>query len=134
MLRVSERVNLAVHALGYMAVKAEGRTVAVAELADMLHVSVSHLAKVMQILVRGGFVRSIRGAHGGFVLTRDPETLTLLEIYEAVEGPVIQPRCLLGHPICKPGTCILQNLLDEMTVLIRNRLGNKTISDFVIDV
>ncbi len=134
MLKVSERVNLAVHALGYMAAKAEGRTVAVAELADTLDVSVSHLAKVMQILVRGGFVRSTRGARGGFVLTREPETLTILEIYEAVEGPVTRPQCLLGHPICRPDSCILKDLLDDMTVLIRSRLGNKTISDFVVDV
>jgi len=133
LIKVSERVNLAVHALGYMASREEDCPYSVSFLAEKLGVSASHLAKVMQTLVRNGFVRSNRGARGGFSLDREPESLSILEIYEALEGPVIKPACLLGRPICKTEHCILKDLLNDMTNLLRDGLGKTNISDFTIE-
>ena len=87
----------------------------------------------MQTLVRSGFVSSNRGARGGFSLDREPQSLSILEIYEALEGPVVKPVCLLGKPICNPEHCILKGLLLDMTNLFRDGLGNTTISDFAIE-
>lgn len=133
MLHISERVNIAVHALGYMAARNAYEPVTVAELAETLHVSESHLAKVMQRCAKGGFVRSSRGAKGGFILARNPHELSVLEIYETMDGPLAAPSCLLGTSICKPGTCIMKDLLSEVDNLLRTGLSGKKLSDFTIE-
>lgn len=133
MVKISERVNIAIHALGYMGAIRNKYPVAVSDLAGALHVSESHLAKVMQRCAKAGFVRSSRGARGGFVLVREPSDVTVLEIIESIEGPLTVPSCLLGKSICKPGTCIMKDLLADMEALLRSGLGEKKLSDFVIE-
>jgi Rrf2 family protein len=74
-------------------------------LAGLHDVSPSYLAKQLQALSRAGLVRSVQGKAGGYVLTRDPASITLLDVVEAVEGPArafvcteIRQRGPLGTP------------------------------------
>ena len=59
-----------------------------------------YLAKVMQQLVKVGFVRSVRGRHRGYVFSRDPETISLLKLFEAMEGRSLFDDCPLKHCSC----------------------------------
>jgi Rrf2 family protein len=59
-----------------------------------------YLAKVMQQLVRAGFVRSVRGRNRGYVFTKDPETISLLRLFEAIEGGPLFDDCPLKHCAC----------------------------------
>ena len=61
------------------------------------------LRKVMRFLNRAGLVRSHRGVEGGFVLNRQPEDISLLQVIEAMEGPVELSRCLVSADGCKIG-------------------------------
>jgi Rrf2 family protein len=65
----------------------------------------AYFTKVVQALVRAGYVRTLRGAHGGIQLARDPEAITLRQVIEAVEGPLFLNRCL-SHP----GECSLERV------------------------
>jgi Rrf2 family protein len=65
----------------------------------------AYFTKVVQALVRAGYVRTLRGAHGGIQLARDPEAITLRQVVEAVEGPIFLNRCL-SHP----GECSLERV------------------------
>ncbi|MEA1997225.1 MAG: Rrf2 family transcriptional regulator [Gemmatimonadota bacterium] len=131
MITVSERVNLAIHALGYMAANRERLPLSVTTLAHSLKVSRSHLAKVMQTLARQGFVNSCRGANGGFSFARNPDETSLLEIYEVIEGPLGEENgCLLGSPVCEPGSCMLTGLLKEIEKSFLRELGGKKIGEF----
>lgn len=58
-----------------------------ARLAQLHDVSPSYLAKQLQSLSRAGLVRSTQGKAGGYLLTRAPELITVLEVVEAVDGP-----------------------------------------------
>lgn len=60
----------------------------------------AYLAKIIQILSRGGFVQTRQGPNGGVSLLKDPATITLRQMVEAVEGPIYLNRCLL-----RPGEC-----------------------------
>lgn len=57
-----------------------------ARLAEFHDVSPTYLAKQLQALARAGLVASVQGKSGGYVLTRPPETITLLDVVEAVDG------------------------------------------------
>jgi len=127
---ISERTNLAVHAMGKLAQADTGTSMPVSELARGLPVSESHLAKVMQTLVKAGLVASSRGAKGGFTLVRDPRKVTLLEVLETMEGRINEDTCLFGQPICREGTCIMSKLVGEVTGLVRSQLSKTSIVDF----
>ena len=125
-LRISEAASLAMHALGYLAHR-EVRPVPVREIASRFEISEAHLSKVMQRLVKVGLLRSARGPKGGFLLTRGPESITLLEIFEAIEGPIEPSSCLLSASICDGESCILGRIVLEANRTLRTRLEETTL-------
>ena len=129
LLRVSEAFALAFHAMAYMVASGEERPVAAAELARLFGVSEAHLAKVLQRLARLGLLSSKRGPKGGFVLAREPEQVTLLDIHEAVDGPLDSSTCLLNEHLCKPGTCVMEKLLRSVYNEVRQHLAGTRLSD-----
>ncbi|MCP4900046.1 MAG: Rrf2 family transcriptional regulator, partial [bacterium] len=93
MLRISEAASLGIHAMGLLAIHPD-RSLSARTIAEKFSVSEAHLSKVLQRLTKVGLLASTRGPKGGFSLTRDPETVTLLEVFEAIEGPVEPTDCL----------------------------------------
>lgn len=77
-------------------------------------VPVSFLGKIFQSLARAGIVKSARGSGGGFALARDPAEITILQVIEAIEGPIALQRCLDDDAGCENITgCALCGLLTE---------------------
>ncbi|NLV16638.1 MAG: Rrf2 family transcriptional regulator [Syntrophomonadaceae bacterium] len=77
-------------------------------IAEREHIPTRFLLKIMPSLIRAGIIRSQRGAGGGYALARKPEAITLLDVLEAVEGPIILNRCLIDPDFCSkhgPGFC-----------------------------
>lgn len=58
--------------------------------------------KILQKLLAAGIVKSYRGAHGGYLLTREPEEITLRQVMEAIDGEFTLSRC---HDSSREGTC-----------------------------
>ncbi len=127
MLKVSDAANLAFHASTLLANAEAPRSAG--DLARFLAVSESHMAKVLQRLARAGLLRSHRGPSGGFELARPAKELTLLEIYEAIEGPFGEQGCLLSRPVCDGSCCILGGLLRSVHAQIRDYLENTHLAD-----
>jgi Rrf2 family protein len=100
----------------------------VGQIAAKLGVSETHLAKVMQQLVRAGLVMSRRGPRGGFVLARDPAAIRLREVYEAVAGPLRQTECLLASKLCDGRTCLFGDLLADVNARIAEHLERTTLA------
>ena len=125
-LKISEASSLAMHALGYLANDEDG-PITSREIARRFEISEAHLAKVLQRMVKVGLLRSLRGPHGGFILTRPPESVTLLEIFEAIEGPFEPNQCLLSSAICDGDNCILGRIVLEANTMLRARLEETTL-------
>lgn len=127
-LRISTQANLAMHAMAYV-VQSQGEpSCTVRRLADELGVSEAHLAKVMQRLVRTGFLRSKRGPSGGFRLERAPDTISLLEIVETFDGRMAEHSCALGKKRCLHGGCALGALLMHVNYQVKTFLKSHTLS------
>jgi Rrf2 family protein len=125
-LKISEAASLAMHALGYLAKREDG-PITSREIANWFEISEAHLSKVLQRLVKVELVRSVRGPRGGFILTREPESVTLLEIFEAIEGRFEPSQCLLSSAICDGESCILGQILVEANNMLRERLQTTTL-------
>lgn len=76
------------------------------EIAKAKKVPGSFLPKILQKLARAGIVKSYRGVKGGFKLVRSPKRINLLEVIEAIEGPVAMNRCAINKKLCNiSNTC-----------------------------
>jgi Rrf2 family protein len=128
-VKFSEAASLALHTMSYLAVESN-RLVAVREVADALEVSENHLAKVMQRLSRAGLCHSTRGPRGGFTLSRGSREIRLLEIYEAIEGPLEVSHCLFPTSRCQ-GDCILGDIVGAANATVRDHLSRTRLSDLI---
>ena|SRR3989339_1294278 len=129
-LRISEASALALHTMYYLSTHTDG-LVSTKEIASTFNISENHLAKVLQRLVKVRLVDSIRGPKGGFNLAKDSQKITLLDIFEAIEGRAELDDCLLHQSVCGGGKeCVLFNgLIEEMNSQIQEHMKNKKLSD-----
>ncbi len=85
MLRLSKKSEYALMAVQYIA-SCDGRVVSAKEIAEKYAISFEFVSKALQALMRRKFIASQQGAGGGYIMLRDPKTLSVAEILEAVEG------------------------------------------------
>ncbi|MEW5900284.1 MAG: Rrf2 family transcriptional regulator [Acidobacteriota bacterium] len=71
-----------------------------AELSGVLHSPRNHIAKVIQILARGGFIQTVRGKGGGIRLAREPGRILVQEVFDLIEGPVCLIECIVNPDVC----------------------------------
>lgn len=100
MFQVSRRGDYAVRAVLYLAARPLDEVTLVNDISEEQDIPKSYLSKIMQDLTRVGIARSRRGSSGGFMLAREPETITVREVVEAIEGPVHLNLCLTGKSAC----------------------------------
>lgn len=92
-MRISEGVEWAIHCCTFLAVVPDGRSLPVTRLAEFHGVPAPYLAKQMQALARSGIVESVPGKRGGYRLGRPAAEVSLLDVYDAVEGGDTAFRC-----------------------------------------
>ena len=127
-LKMSEAAAIAIHAAVFMASENE-RVCSTGRIAETLKASEAHLSKVLQQLNRAGLVRSIRGPRGGFILGRGPGDISLLEVFETIEGPFMPSGCLFDLAECPAKRCILGDLLRSSNQQFRDHLAGTKLSD-----
>jgi Rrf2 family nitric oxide-sensitive transcriptional repressor len=132
-LNISEAANLAIHALAYLARDGVDRPVAAATIAGSLEVSEAHLVKVLQRVKKVGLVDSVRGPRGGFTLARPLADISLLDIYEAIDGPLSRETCLLGARACRLDDCVFGTLLQDVGRQVGDHFANTTLADLLPD-
>lgn len=130
LVNFSEAVSLGLHTMALLAVEPE-RRLRNQQIAETLKASGHHLAKVMQRLARAGLVKSTPGPQGGFQLDKSPEKVTLLTVYEAIDGTLDDDDddCLQGAPICGGGKCMLGEVLHSLRTQLRDYLTNTTLAE-----
>ena len=127
LVRISEPASLSLHAAALLA-RRDGVRISNQDIAKALGVSGHHLAKVMQQLVRAGIVKSTRGPRGGFELARSPTEVTLLHLFEAVEGALGGAKCLLGERVCDGGDCMVGELVHSVHQHVREYFSATTLA------
>lgn len=94
LMNVGRRVDYAVRALSYLAGQPPEKIVSRAVIEGKQDIPPYYLSKIMKDMVAGGLVRSHVGSKGGFSLARPPERISIKEVYEAVERPLVLMECL----------------------------------------
>ncbi len=93
----------------------------------------AYFTKVVQALVRAGYVRTLRGARGGIQLAQEPEAITLRQVIEAVEGPIYLNRCLSHPGECSlEQTCAAHPVWGHIQDVLTRELEAVTVSQMII--
>lgn len=100
MLRLSKMADYGTVVLTAM-VRDPDRSRSAAEIAAAIRVPVPTVSKILKILARGGLVTSLRGAKGGYLLSRPPDRISMADIIHAMDGPIGMTECSVT-----PGLCI----------------------------
>lgn len=127
-IRISEAASIAFHTAAYLGQHPE-RLVSSREIAGVLGASEHHLSKVLQRLARSGIVHSVRGPNGGFKLRAPWEKIRLIEIYEAIEGPLTPGKCFLGLPVCRGSRCALGVIVHKTDEAVRKCFAGTTLAE-----
>ena len=130
-MNVGRRVDYAVRALSYLAGQPAGKIVSRADIEEKQSIPSYFLSKIMKDLVTGGLVHSHIGSKGGFNLARAPESITIKEVYEIVERPIVLMECLeKGEQYCSYcGVCTQRSVWDKAQSLVADYLARVFISN-----
>lgn len=129
LVQFSEAASLALHAMVMIA--QNKNHVNVNTLAEEMGASRNHLAKVLQQLVKFNYLRSIRGPSGGFMLSKPASDISILNIYEAIEGSIDLPECPLDRPICPFDKCLMGGLVKEVTLQFKSYFESQTLDQYL---
>ena len=99
MLRVTKLTDYATVLLTVLAAR-PGEVLSAAELAEQSGLEIPTVAKVLRPLAQAALVEGFRGAGGGYRLARDAASISLVEIVEAMEGPLGMTECSLHDGAC----------------------------------
>ncbi len=128
-LNISEAASIAMHSMAFIASK-EG-VVTVPDISSGLKVSENHLSKVMQRLTKNGLVKSVRGPRCGYMVARPIDEISLIEVYEAIEGAIDSGDCLFDRNKNCNGKCIMGDTLEKTRNIFKNHLTGTKLSDVV---
>ena len=126
---LSEAASIALH--GIILIAREKKGMNVSRIAETTDTSKHHVAKVMQRLVKSGYLVSHRGPHGGFELKKDPKKINFLEIYETIEGAIEINTCPMDKPICPFEKCIMDNITSKMSREFKDYMKNQTVDQYL---
>jgi len=131
LVRMSEATAIGLHAMLVLA--AANQPLSAAAAAGNLEVSAAHLSKVLQALTRCGLLEARRGPNGGYALAKPRVEIRLLDIYEALEGPMRHDGCLFAKPVCRRTTCALGEVVAGVRNQVFEHLRSTTLEDIVAE-
>ncbi len=100
------------------------------EIASRRNIPARFLEQLLVLLRRGGIVAAVRGARGGFSLTRDPTLVTALDVVEAMEGPLTSSVCVTEREsaCAHSGSCAAAPLWAQATIALRDVFATTTLA------
>ncbi len=130
---ISTKAQYGLRALVEIA-NADGQSVALKYVAERQDISQHYLEQIASNLRRAGFIRSVRGAFGGYKLARAPELISALEVVEVMEGSIAPVSCIEDSSSCShANSCGTESLWRRVDSAIRDVLGNATLKDLMLE-
>ncbi len=133
MLRITKLTDYAVIVLSGMVDAQPVTSHTARDLSEKTKIPQPTVSKVLKVLARRGLVRSERGKNGGYRLSRGPETITVAEVIDAVEGPIAVTECSSeGRGCCElEGHCPTETNWVRINDAIKQALRGVTLADMV---
>lgn len=129
-MQLNQATDYAFRAMLHMSELAPGTIINTQVLAESEAIPPRFLLKIMRALQQAGLIRSHRGVEGGFTLARSAGEISLLDIIEAMEGPVAIHRCLGDREACNKhctNECVVHATLGRLQDQLTDGLRRATL-------
>lgn len=135
MLRLSKKADYALIALKHLAQKCSGaQSTSAREIAEQYDIPIELLAKVLQRLVRTGLLVSTQGTRGGYALSRPPNSISVADVIQAIDGPFTVTACSTDKTDCEQyDKCSIRDPLWQIRERIAAALGTVTLSEMAAE-
>lgn len=132
MFRISRRLDYGLQLMIALAAEPESQPQSTATLADKLRIPLPFLHQIGHTLMQAGLVKASPGPHGGIRLNRAPESVSLMQIVETLEGPVmLQPGPDANEECTRQSTFSTQYTWDSLQEKVVDHLNSITLLDMV---
>jgi Rrf2 family cysteine metabolism transcriptional repressor len=129
MFAVSTRTRYGLRALHFLSTHNGNKPVSLHSIAEELAIPFKYLENIFKLLTRGGIVRGERGPAGGYMLIPSPKNLTLYEIVDALDGPLLTVACVSDKNLCENSDeCPTREIWDELQAHISSFFKSRTLA------
>ena len=122
---MSEAASIGIHSMVLIARNKTG--INAVKIAENTGSSKNHISKVLQ----RDLLKSVRGPAGGFMLKKNAKKISLLTIYEAIEGPMEITDCPFENEVCHFDRCLMLNVVNKMALEFKRFLAKQTLQDYL---
>jgi Rrf2 family protein len=133
-MRLSTKGRYGTRAIIEIAKEYGGRPVKRRDIVEAQGIPDSYLENILIALKAAGLVRTIRGAHGGYQLAKDPTEITILDVVQALEGSIAPVHCLEEYrEVCRRSKhCPTQSIWNEMYEAMEEVLKKYTLEEVLL--
>jgi Rrf2 family protein len=133
MLKLTKKADYGLIAMRHLTA-VRPRSASAKEISDHYGLPAPVLAKILQMLVRGGYLDSEHGSNGGYRLSRSPEEITAFDIVRTIDGPIFLTSCFTENGDCEHHKkCSIRDPLRRIHEGIIGLLTNMTMADLATD-
>jgi Rrf2 family protein len=133
-MQITRQADYAIRAVMYLATLKTGQRAATSQVAQEKNIPPSFLAKIISQLSIAGLLHTSRGARGGVTLARAPGEITLLDVVEAIDGPITLNECVGDDGMCSfSPDCPLHMIWCDAQDELVTRLRSSTFAQFAVN-
>ncbi len=131
-MQITRQADYALRAIYHLTKLDPTQRAATSQIAEEQRIPPSFLAKIISQLSIAGLIHTSRGARGGVSLARSPEEITILEVVEAIDGPIALNECTSSPEACPFGeNCPLRKLWCGTQSELIEKLATTTFAQFM---
>ncbi len=126
-MKITRQADYAIRAVRFLSNQEMGKNIATSRVAREMKIPPSFLAKIISQLHISGLLNTSRGARGGISLSRVPAEISLLDVVEAIDGPIYLNECVGNPGKCEfEDDCAMHPIWTEAQEALVKRLGGTT--------
>ncbi len=132
-MKISTKGRYALRLMLDLALRNNGEYTSIKEISERQNISVKYLEQIITVLNRAGFVKSIRGAQGGYRLAKEPSAYTVGMILRQMEGNLAPVSCLedAENTCARADHCVTVEVWEKINDAVNNVVDHITLSDLV---
>jgi len=131
-MQITRQADYAIRAVLYVARLSDNERAATSQIAKEQKIPPSFLAKIISQLSIAGLLQTSRGARGGVTLAKNPADISLLDVVEAIDGPIALNECVHDDGACNfSGDCPMRSIWCEAQTDLVNKLKSTNFAQFI---
>jgi Rrf2 family protein len=130
-MQITRQADYAIRAILYLTQLGPDEKASTSQIAEDKDIPLSFLAKIIAQLSVAGLLQTMRGARGGVTLARPAKEINLLEVVEAIDGPILINECVNDSYDCSQHGCPMRGIWQDTQADLVKRLKNSTFDQFL---